>query len=130
MFSCENFKIFKNIYFEKHLPTAASVLLIKNLICIGHLPTFSFESKTLCGVVSTKKVCSSGHGMFFRHLLVETILKRFCWLISRKQKSVQSKKLQQRLFVWVSLCHFRQVFVHYLMSQILMICKKIGGYIY
>ena len=40
---CEYCEIFKNTYFEEHLGTAASVLLIlKLVISIGHLPTFSF----------------------------------------------------------------------------------------
>ena len=55
---------------------------------------------------------------------------RFYWLICRKQKLVQSKTLQQSLYVLI--LEFRQcrrVFVHYLMS-ILMICKKTRGYIY
>ena len=37
--------------------------------------------------------------------------------------------LQQGLFVLIFSCHFRQAFVHYLMS-ILMTCKWTGGYIY
>ena len=35
-------------------------------------------------------------------------LTRFCWLTCRRQKLVQSKILQQGLFVLVSPCHFRQ----------------------
>ena len=38
MFSCEYSEIFKNTYFEEHLPTAASALLIMKLvISIEHL---------------------------------------------------------------------------------------------
>ena len=63
-------------------------------------------------------------------LLVETIPTRFYWLTCRKQKLVQSKALQQRLFVLIlGFWQCRQVFVHYLMS-ILMICKLTRGYIY
>ena len=48
---------------------------------------------------------------------------RFCWLTCRKQILVQSKTLQQRLFVLIpGFWQFRQVFVHYLTS-ILTICK-------
>ena len=42
-------------------------------------------------------------------LLVDTILTHFCWLTSRKQKLVQSKILQQGLFVLISSCYFRHV---------------------
>ena len=63
-------------------------------------------------------------------LLVETIPTRFYWLTCRKQKLVQSKSLEQRLFVLIlGFWQCRQVFVHYLMS-ILMICKLTRGYIY
>ena len=56
-------------------------------------------------------------------LLVETIPTRFYWLTCRKQKLVQSKPLQQRLFVLIlGFWQCRQVFFHYLMS-ILMTCK-------
>ena len=63
--SCEYCEIFKNTYFEEHLRTAASVLLIIKLIIIniGHLPTSSESKKN--GMVSTKKVCRSGHNIFF-----------------------------------------------------------------
>ena len=38
MFSCEYWEIFKNTFFEKHLRTAASVLLIIKVVAsIGHL---------------------------------------------------------------------------------------------
>ena len=49
--------------------------------------------------------------------------------ICSKQKPVQSKILQQGQFVPISSCLSRQVFVHCLMS-ILMICKQTDGYIY
>ena len=56
-------------------------------------------------------------------ILVETIPTRFYWLTCRKQKLVQSKSLEQRLFVLIlGFWQCRQVFVHYLMP-ILMICK-------
>ena len=56
-------------------------------------------------------------------LLVETIPTRFHWLICRKQKLVQSKTVQLRLFVLIlGFWQWWQVFVHYLMS-ILMIWK-------
>ena len=42
LFSCKCCKMFKKTYFEEHLRTAASVLLIiKLVIGIGHLPTLS-----------------------------------------------------------------------------------------
>ena len=57
----------------------------------------------------------------FYTLLVETC---------RKQKLVQSKALQQKLFALIlGFWQCRQVFVTYLMS-ILMTCKYTGGYIY
>ena len=37
-----------------------------------------------------------------RILLVETMQTRFCWLTCRKQKIVQSKTMQQRVFVLIS----------------------------
>ena len=49
--------------------------------------------------------------------------------ICSKQKPVQSKILQQGQFVPISSCLSRQVFVHCLMS-ILMICKQTDDYIY
>ena len=46
VFSSEYCEIFKNTYFEEHLRTAASVLLIiKLVVSIGHLQTFSFNKK-------------------------------------------------------------------------------------
>ena len=63
-------------------------------------------------------------------LLVETIPTSFYWLTCRKQKLVQSKALQQRLFVlMLGFWQCRQAFVHYLMS-LLMIWKWTRGYIY
>ena len=54
------------------------------------------------GMVPTKEVCRSGQSMLFTcHLLVETIPICFYWLTCRKQKLVQSKALQQRLFVLI-----------------------------
>ena len=63
-------------------------------------------------------------------LLVENFPTRFSWLTCRNQKLVQSKPQQQRLFVLVlSFWQCRQVFVHYLMS-IIIICKLTHSYIY
>ena len=76
-------------------------------------------------MVSTKKVCRCVYT-----LLVEAIPTRFYWLTRRKQKLVQSKALQQRLFVLIlEFWQYSQIFVHYLMS-ILTTCKKTGGSIY
>ena len=61
------------------------LLIIKLIISIGHSQNFSFESKTWCGMVSTKKVCSE---YVLYTLLIETISTRFCWLTCRKQKLV------------------------------------------
>ena len=62
-------------------------------------------------------------------LLVETIPTHFYWLTCRNQKLVQSKPLQQRLYVLIlRFWQCRQVFVHYM--SILMICKLTRGYIY
>ena len=75
----------------------------------------------ICGIVSTKKVCRSGPE-YVIYTLAETIPTWFYWLTCRKQKLVQSKALQQRLFLLIlGFWQFRQVFVHNLMS-ILMIC--------
>ena len=61
-------------------------------------------------------------------LLVETIPTRFHWLTCRKQKLVQSKTVQLRLFVLIlGFWQWWQVFVHYLMS-VLMIWKWKRGY--
>ena len=64
-------------------------------------------------------------------LLVETIPTSFCWLECRKRKLVQNGTLQQELNDLIPwwFDKFRQVFVHFLMS-ILMMCKKTGGYIF
>ena len=63
-------------------------------------------------------------------LLVETIPTRFYWLTCRNQKLVQSKPLQQRLFVLIlAFWQCGLVFVHYLMSIILK-CKVARGNIY
>ena len=50
-------------------------------------------------------------------------------MVSLAFKLVQSKVLQRGLIVLVSSCYFRQVFVHYLMS-VLIICKQTGSYIF
>ena len=48
-------------------------------------------------------------------LLVETILTFFYWLTCRNQKLVESKPMQQRLFVLITaFWQCRQLFVHYL----------------
>ena len=63
-------------------------------------------------------------------LLAETIPTHFYWLTCRNQKLVQSKQLQQRLYVLIlGFWQCRQVFVHCLMS-ILMIYKLTRGYMY
>ena len=64
--SCEYCEIFNNNYFEEHLPTAASVLLIIKLIIIniGHLPTSS-SPKTKHGMVCTTKVHRSAQKKVF-----------------------------------------------------------------
>ena len=62
--------------------------------------------------------------------LVETIPTRLYRFTCRNQKFVRSKPLQQRLFVLIlGFWQYRQVFVHYLMS-ILMICKLTRGCVY
>ena len=44
---CEYCEIFKDAYFEEHMQTVASALLIiKLVISIAHMPTFSSKSKT------------------------------------------------------------------------------------
>ena len=61
---------------------------------------------------------------------VETIPADFYWLTWKNQKFVQSKPLQQRLYVLILRCwQCRQVYVHYVM-YILMICKLANNYIY
>ena len=52
MFFCEYCEIFKNNYFDEHLQTAASVLVIMKLV-------------VSIGMVSTNKVCRSGQSIFF-----------------------------------------------------------------
>ena len=54
-------------------------------------------------------------------LLVETISTHFCWLTRRKRKLVQSKTLQQKLFVLIS--DFWQ-FRHYNFSRVMSNLKK------
>ena len=61
-------------------------------------------------------------------LLVETIPTRFYRLTCRNHKLVQSKPLQQRLFVLIlGFWQCGQVFVYYVMS-IILICKLACGY--
>ena len=63
MFSDEYCEIFKNTYFEEHLRTAASVLLIINLpISIMHLLLIKNMTHVM---VSTEKVCRSPQSTFF-----------------------------------------------------------------
>ena len=63
------------------------------------------------------------------YTLVETIQTRFYWSTCTSQKLVQSKPLQQRLFVLIlAFLQCRQAFVHYLMS-IILICKVPRGFI-
>ena len=63
--SCEYCDIFKNTYFEEHLRTAASILLIiKLIINIGHLPTPS-ELKNNMEWFLPRRFCRSGPNIFF-----------------------------------------------------------------
>ena len=66
----------------------------------GHLPTLWDVrcEKTQCEMVPIKKVCRSSYEYVLDILLVETVPTRFCWLTCRKQKLVDSKTLQERLF--------------------------------
>ena len=89
----------------------------------------SLLNQKQCGMVSTEKG-RSAHVTRYLHILIETIPTRFYWLTRRNQKLVQSKPLQQRLFVLIlGFWQCRLVFVHYLMSN-LMICKLTRVYIY
>ena len=56
-------------------------------------------------------------------VLIENIPTRFCWLIYRKQKLVQSKILKQEILVLILPCHAKQVLmsilciIFYLVSE-------------
>ena len=58
-------------------------------------------------------------GQSYLVIYTETIVTRFYWLTCKKQKLVQSKALQQRLFdLILGFWQCRQVFLHYLISII------------
>ena len=115
VFSCEYREISTKSFFDRKPPVTSVDLL--------------FLTKSNVGWFLLKRVDLVIVRVIYT-LLVETIPTRFYWLTCRKQKLVQSKPLQQRLFVLIlGFWQCRQVFVHYLMS-ILMICKLTRGYIY
>ena len=58
-------------------------------------------------MVSAEKVCRSKYAP--NTVLIENIPTRFCWLIYRKQKLVQSKILKQEILVLILPCHAKQV---------------------
>ena len=68
MISCEYCKIFENIYFEEHLPTAASVLLIIKLI----------KYLTSADLFIIKKITWNGFCYECFLIFSEYI---FCWLL-------------------------------------------------
>ena len=78
-------------------------------------------------MVSTKKVCKPIQSMFFTHYYYSST-----FLCRKKNLRPKLNIVVVRagcLFWYQDLDRFRQVFVHYLMS-ILMLCKYTGGYIY
>ena len=99
LFSCEYCKIFESSFsFIEHLRWL--LFFQCNMVTAGHLPTLWDVrcEKTQCEMVPTKKVCRSSYEYVLDILLVETVPTRFCWLTCRKQKLVDSKTLQERLF--------------------------------
>ena len=44
MFSCEISKIFKNTYFEKHLPTTADQMICNKILLEKYERCFAFQS--------------------------------------------------------------------------------------
>ena len=58
-------------------------------------------------------------GIYSLHINGRNLPIPFCLLTCRKQKLVQSKMLQQGIFVLILSCNFRQVFIHYLMPVLI-----------
>ena len=114
VFSCEYCEIFTKSFLDRKPPVASVDLL--------------FLTKTNVWWFLLKSVDLVIVRVIYI-LLVETIPRHFYWLTCRNQKFVQSKPLQQRLYVLIlRFWQCRQVFVHYM--SILMIWKLTRGYIY
>ena len=112
VFSHEYCKMFTKSFFDRN-PLVASVDLL-------------FLTKSNVGWFLLKRVDLVIVPVIYT-LLVETIPTHFYWLNYRNQKPVQSEPLQQRLYVLIlEFWQCRQVFVHYLMS-ILMIFNLTCG---
>ena len=98
---------------------------IKSHFCFTLPPPTPFKVDVICVLPLNQK---HNMGWFLLRfveyvlytLLVETIVSRVCWLTCRKQKPVQSKIMQQRLFMsmsYVSLDSFLST------TYVLMVCK-------
>ena len=99
VFSCKKSKIFTNSFFlndtsDDHFSKFEKVT-VQYWAAADLLLSIK---KIICRMVSTNKVCRSGQ-IVLLDILVETIPALFYWLAGRKQRPVQSKALQQRLFV-------------------------------
>ena len=122
VFSWEYRKTFMNSFFYITPLVAA---LVSSMMGICQYSLLNQSKKY--GTVSLKKVCRSGQSMLCMIWHVHIIRRnhsRFYWLTCRKQKPVQAKTLQERLFVLIlAFWQCRQVFVYYYLMSILVRCK-------
>ena len=121
MFSCEIAKFLRTAFFIELRWILLSVWWIRGNTVLGICRPSLINQKHNVGWFLLKKFIDVGR-VFSLHIS-RNHSKRFYWLTCRKQKLVQSKTLQQWLFVLIlGFWQFRQVFVHYLMP-VLLICK-------